>query len=212
MILFPSNNIMTKKKILLLNPPGDKIYFRDYYCSKVSKASYYYHPLDLLYLSGRFSEQDFDLYIIDAIADKLSEKICLAEIKKISPDIILSLVASPSYRKDIDFLKKIKDGIPNLILIVTGDVYRELREKAFNETPFINAVLLDFSTDDVIRYIKNGNGEKINNIIYRLDGDIIVGDEIHNPGIFDALLPRWDLFHIDKYSFPLPGEKNSRQS
>ena len=97
---------MSRKKVLLLNPPGDKIYFRDYYCSKVSKASYYYHPLDLLYLSGRFSKQDFDLDILDAIADNLSEDLCLAKIKKISPDIILSLVASPSYQKDISFLKR----------------------------------------------------------------------------------------------------------
>ena len=193
---------MSRKKVLLLNPPGDKIYFRDYYCSKVSKASYYYHPLDLLYLSGRFSKQDFDLDILDAIADNLSEDLCLAKIKKISPDIILSLVASPSYQKDISFLKRLKEKIPNFTLIVTGDVYRGLKQKAFQTTPFIDAILLDFSTDDVIRYIKNGNGEKINNIIYKIKDKIIIGNEIHGPGEFDAPVPRWDLFHIDKYSFP----------
>ena len=190
------------KKILLLNPPGDKIYFRDYYRSKVSKASYYYHPTDLLYLSGRFLKQDFDLAIIDAIADHLSENGCLAKIKKISPDIILSLVASPSYQKDIAFLKKLKDEIPGFTLIATGDVYRELREETFQTTPFIDAVLLDFSTDDVVCYLKNGQGEKINNVIYKFKGKVIIGDEIHGSGEFDAPLPRWDLFHLERYSFP----------
>lgn len=195
------------KKILLLNPPGDKIYFRDYYCSKVSKVNYYYHPLDLLYLSGRFQKKNFDLYLIDAIADKLPKNLCLAKIKKISPDIILSLVASPSYKQDVDFLKEIKNKLPNTTLIVTGDVYRELKEKAFKITPFINAILLDFSTDDIIKYIENGQGKKINNIIYKLKKEIISGDEIHGYGEFDVPLPRWDLFHIEKYSFPFSRRK-----
>lgn len=190
------------KKILLLNPPGDKIYFRDYYRSKASKASYYYHPLDLLYLSGRFSKQDFDLDIIDAIADQLSPNDCLEKIKKISPDIVLSLVASPSYYKDIAFLKNLKEEISGLILIVTGDIYRELREQTFTITPFIDVVLLDFSTDDVVRYLKNSQGGKINNVIYKFEDKVIIGDEIHGSGEFDVPLPRWDLFHLEKYSFP----------
>jgi len=190
------------KKILLLNPPGDQIYLRDYYRSKVSKAKYYYHPLDLLYLSGRFSKQDFDLDVIDAIADQLSLDDCLAKIKKISPDIILSLVASSSYHKDIAFLEKLRKEVSDFILIVTGDIYRELREQTFTATPFVDAVLLDFSTDDIVRYLENGRGEKINNVIYKFKDKIIIGDEVHGSGEFDAPLPRWDLFHLEKYSFP----------
>jgi anaerobic magnesium-protoporphyrin IX monomethyl ester cyclase len=178
------------KKVLLLNPPGDKIYFRDYYRSKVSKANYYYHPLDLLYLSGRFSKSEFDLGVIDAIADHLSENACLQKIRQMSPDIILSLVASPSYQKDASFLKKLKNEIPNFILIATGDVYRELREETFKITPFIDVVLLDFSTDDIIRYLGSGRGEKINNIIYKFKDKIIIGDEIHGSGEFDVPPPK----------------------
>lgn len=198
---------MQSKRVLLLNPPGDKIYFRDYYCSKVSKANYYYHPIDLLYLSGRFPREEFDLYVIDAIADKMPRNACMAEIKKISPDIILSLVSSPSYKEDVDFLKKIKELIPQTKLIVTGDVYREFKQDAFKMTPFIDAILLDFSTDDAIKYIQNGNGEKIKNIIYKLGEKIISGEEIHGYGEFSVPIPRWELFHLDKYSFPFARRK-----
>jgi len=195
------------KKVLLLNPPGDRIFFRDYYCSKVSKANYYYHPLDLLYLSGRFPKQKYDLYVLDAIADGLSEDHCLSRIKEISPDIVLSLVASPSYQKDISFLRNMKKELGDISLIVTGDVYRELRQETFNITPFIDAVLLDFSTDDVIKYIENGNGEKINNIIYKKNDVIFIGDEVHARGTFDTPIPRWELFHINRYSFPFARRK-----
>ncbi len=195
-------------KILLINPPGDKIYFRDYYCSKVSKANYYYHPVDLLYLSGRFEKDKDDLFVIDAIADKLSENACLEKIAQISPDIILSLIASPSLSNDIGFLKKMKEHSPNAKLIVTGDVLRELKEKIFQKSPFIDAILLDFSTDDFIKYIRRQTDAKINNVIYKSVSQIIIGQELHDDyGVFDAPVPRWDLFHLDKYSFPFARRK-----
>jgi len=198
---------MPIQKVLLLNPPGDKIYFRDYYCSKVSKARYYYHPVDLLYLSGRLTKEKYELHVIDAIADKISDNSCLDEIKKISPDIILSLAASPCWRADLNFLEKVKSEAPDIKLIITGDICRELKEKTFQNAPFVDAVLLDFSTNDLMKYIASGRGEKIDNVIYKLGEDIIIGQEIHGYGEFDAPLPRWDLFHIDNYSFPFARRK-----
>ena len=41
------------KKVLLLNPPGDRLYIRDQFCSHVSKGTYYWQPLDLLMISAR---------------------------------------------------------------------------------------------------------------------------------------------------------------
>ena len=37
-------------KVLLLNPPGRRIYIRDYLCSKTTKSNYLFHPIDLLVL------------------------------------------------------------------------------------------------------------------------------------------------------------------
>lgn len=92
-------------KALLLNPPGKKIYFRDYYCAKISKAGYYYHPVDLVYLSGRLSNVA-DVHIIDAIAEKLNQEACQRKIKELYPDIIIFLSSVPSYNEDILFWVK----------------------------------------------------------------------------------------------------------
>ena len=51
-------------KILLLNPPGDKLFQRDMYCSGVSKAHYYWPSIDMLVLSGILG-QEYDLDILD---------------------------------------------------------------------------------------------------------------------------------------------------
>lgn len=191
-----------RKKILLLNPPGDKIFFRDYYRSKVSKSRYYYHPLDLLYLSGRFLETDFETSLIDAIGDNLPIEAALSAIGKINPNIILALIASPSYNQDIAFLKAIKKLLPDCQLIVTGDVCRDLNGKIMADYPFIDAILLDFSTADIISYLNGDKAEAVSNVIFRRNGEIISGGESHDRGSFDVPLPRWDLFHLEKYSFP----------
>ena len=190
-----------KKKLLLLNPPGDKIYFRDYYCSKISKAGYYYHPLDLVYLSG-ILKNNFEILLLDAIAEKMPQNKCLEFVEGMNPDIIIFLISSPSYYQDVDFLTFLNNKLPNTLFIGTGDIYRELKSKAFKLHHFLDAILLDFSTDDILKYLKKPDGLVYNNIIYKLGEKIIEGKEHHVCGQFTMLLPRWDLFKLDKYNYP----------
>ena len=200
--LTKTNSQATKQQtVLLLNPPGDQKYFRDYYCTKVSKAHYYYHPVDLVYLSGTLS-QLCQATVIDAIAESLSERECMERVEEVKPDVILFLISSPSYDLDVAFLTKLKGKLPHTRFIGTGDVYREFRERAFAEHSFLDGIVLDFSTPDILQYLSNGQGEIIDNIIYSHDGKIYAGEENHGYGNFHIPLPRWDLFPIDNYKFP----------
>lgn len=65
-----------RPRVLLLNPPGGKLYIRDYYCSFSSKASYYWPPQDLICLSGVLDER-FEVGVVDAIVGRLSPEACL---------------------------------------------------------------------------------------------------------------------------------------
>lgn len=190
-----------KKKLLLLNPPGDKKYFRDYFCTNVSKARYYFHPLDLVYISGWLNPY-FELYLIDAIADSLTNEECIKKIKQINPEIIIFLISSPSFKMDILFLSRLNKEIPNAKMIGSGDIYRELRKKAFIIQPYLDAIFFDFSTPDLVSYLTRNKRKRMRNIIYRKGKTIIDGPEIHDRGTFKMPIPRWDLFHLDKYSFP----------
>ncbi|MEK6962875.1 MAG: radical SAM protein [Nanoarchaeota archaeon] len=190
-----------KKKFLLLNPPGTKKYFRDYYCTCVSKAKYYYHPLDLVYISGRL-DKHYELSVIDAIAEELNAESTLEKIKEFNPQIIFFLISSPSYEEDVPFLTQVKEALPKTQLIGSSDVYREVREKAFVLHPFLDAILLDFSTDDLLNYLKKPKG-LIDNVLYRAkDGTIVAGAEKHGYGAADMPIPRWDLFPLKRYIFP----------
>lgn len=187
--------------ILLLNPPGDQTFFRDYYCTKVSKAHYYYHPVDLVYLSGTLSRVG-RVEVIDAIAERLPVERCLERATRLAPDVVLFLISSPSYYQDVDFLTRLHAALPGARFIGTGDVYREFREAAFDRHPFLDAVILDFSTEDILTYLDEPGGRVIDNVLYRHRGEVVAGEERHGKGELSIATPRWDLFSLDHYSFP----------
>ena len=51
------------------------MYLRTYFCSQTSKASYIYPPVELLVLSGIIAEE-YDVELVDAIADRLDSEVC----------------------------------------------------------------------------------------------------------------------------------------
>ncbi|MEA1873366.1 MAG: radical SAM protein [Bacteroidota bacterium] len=195
-----------KNKILLLNPPGNKMFFRDYYCAKVSKAKYYYHPIDLVYLSGRLTELG-DIFVIDAIAENLSSKSCSKQILDLKPNIIIFLSSAPSYEEDMSFIKSIKNEITHCNIIASGDIFRDYKTKALVDNPFLDAILFDFSTDDILTYLKKTHHKIIPNIIYRSNNEIIEGKKNHKNGEWKTPVPQWENFNLKAYHFPFTKRK-----
>ncbi len=188
-------------KVLLLNPPGKRNYLRDYYCTTVSKSSYYYHPVDLLYLSGTLS-LEHDVHVIDALARGLTPEQTLKEIGEFGPEVLVSLVAAPSFDEDHAFLSEAHNRFPPLRIVGTGDVFREFGEKIFEMMDYLEATLVDFSTDDLLRYLRGPKGEQIENVIYKPGSEFVIGTEHHGKGSFSIPAPLIDLFPAEIYSFP----------
>lgn len=193
------------KKIVLLNPPGKKLYIRDYFCSKVSQANYIPHPIDLVMLSGTLS-QEYEVFLIDAIVNNLSANQTIEEIKKIQPYAIITLAGAVSLDEDLAFIKNIKTYLPQTKIISIGDAFREDPEKHLNNYP-IDAVLLDFATDDILHYLKS-DYEKINNMVIRTDGKIISTPINKKYRYFDIPIPKHNLFL--KYNYRHPFIRNKK--
>lgn len=141
------------QRVLLLNPPGRRVYVRDYYCSKVSKSNYLFHPVDLLMLSGILGNS-FPLHVIDAIADRLSVDACLERIDRLRPTVVISLIGSVSLNEDLSFLRQLSDK--GLRVLVTGDTCRENPVEWLEENLFIEAVIIDFTATDLLGYLSAG--------------------------------------------------------
>jgi anaerobic magnesium-protoporphyrin IX monomethyl ester cyclase len=185
------------RNILLLNPPGRDIYFREYYCAKVSKGRYYYQPVDLVYLSGRFP--DNRVAFLDCIAQRMPPGRALAFIKNGRFDTIVALTSTLSYPEDAAFFAQLD---PTIELVVTGDLVRSMKSTLLEENPRIQAACADFSTDAVARYLDGERSGPIDNMWFRRAGKIVDGKEIHGKGIWDVPPPRWEMFCSPRYAMP----------
>ncbi len=192
------------KKVVLLNPPGKKLYIRDYFCSKVSQADYIPPPIDLVFLSGIVATQ-FDVSLIDAVVSRFSREGTLKLISEINPYAVITLVGAASFEEDVGFLKELKSFFPETKIVCIGDVFLERDESVLKNFPF-DAVIFDFTSDDVINFL-NGHYEKLKNIIYRLDGEIIVKNSPVRNKTYSIPPPRHDLFLRYNYRYPFVKSK-----
>jgi anaerobic magnesium-protoporphyrin IX monomethyl ester cyclase len=197
-----------KPRCALVNPPGSKRYFRDYFCTLVSKAHYYYHPVDLVYLSGVLDRAGYHLLCHDAIASQRSVEESIADVVSFQPEVVVYLLASPSYEEDVAYLTALKQRLPNAAFVGSGDVYREIREDGLTLHSFCDAILTDFSTTDLVTWLTRTSDMTVDNLIYRgADGAVRAGAEKHGHGFYAMPVPRWDLWPHHGYRFPFSEQK-----
>lgn len=187
-------------KVLLLNPPGDKLYLRDYYCSHIAKGNYYWPPIDLLVLSGILSEK-YEIKVLDAIASGIPASQCLQQIRNMDIDTIIFVTGSVSWKEDFTFMKRVKNN-KDVIIIASGDFLLFEGERILKEYPSLDAIILDFTTHDILTYLEAGDGGKIDNLIFRNGRRIMVGDRTKQYSDFAIPLPCHQLFLLKRYRLP----------
>lgn len=189
-----------KKSVLLLNPPGDKLYIRDYYCSFSSKADYYWPPQDLIYLSGLL-DQEFSIQVVDAIVNRLSEDKILAIVSDSEPDAIIFTTGTATMMSDIRLMDRIKDH-KDVRIIASAGILKFLGTELLEKYPVLDASLLDFTEPNIIPYIQGKTDSPLRGLIFRQNGRSMVSEEkqaMH----FQVPIPRHDLFDFDKYRLPI---------
>lgn len=159
------------KKILLLNLPGQQLYVRDYFCSKVSKADYINAPIDLVMLSGILNDNGNQISLIDAIVERLDESEVILKIRSLSPDIIIGLTGSVSLSEDKVFLEKLATQQSGKIFLI-GDFLLTEGKKFLSENKYISGVVLNFVSPGVKKYF-NGDIEGITDMIVRSGEEIV---------------------------------------
>ncbi|MBI3017313.1 MAG: radical SAM protein [Deltaproteobacteria bacterium] len=185
----------SKPKVLLLNPPGIEIYIRDYYCSKVSKTNYIYTPVDLLIVSARLKE-DAHVHVIDAIAEQLNDHQVVDKIQKINPDVIVMLISAVSWHEDLAFLKKIRTFFQGKI-IGSGDALMDDPKGALEEAEFLDAILLDFTSREIVDFCQGKNGP--------FSHIFMMGREMAkklSSYTYDIPIPQHHLFPHVRYVYP----------
>lgn len=185
------------EKILLLNPPGDKLYQRDMYCSAVSKANYYWPAIDLLILSGILGEE-YDVQVLDAIAERLNPENCLHKINREKYKAIVFLTGTASWKIDFEFMSRVKSEKKQSLLIGNGDILLYDAESFLNKYPHLDAVLFDYTSSDILDFLGNRR-EKISSMAYRNNGNIVIRKQPVRVLEFAYPVPHHHKFPLKNY-------------
>jgi radical SAM superfamily enzyme YgiQ (UPF0313 family) len=196
---------LTMKKVLLLNPPGEKLYIREYFCSKVSQADYIPPPIDLVMLSGILA-RDYSVTLIDAVACGISREKTIEEIRNAPPDAIISLVGAASVSDDLRFLREVKAALPGVRIVGIGDVFMGNAAGYLQDESALDAVLLNFVSNDIITYLK-GDADAVRNMVLR-DGRLIREMPLAAvKGTMRIPMPQHELFLGNPYRHPFVRRK-----
>jgi len=184
-------------KVLLLNPPGNRIYIRDYFCSKTTKSNYLFHPIDLVVLSGVVAARH-ETRVLDCIAEELSPDAARARIDELAPDAIVSLVGSVSWPEDKAFLAD--QAARGRRVAAIGDVLHERSAARLAEEAWLDCALHDFSSEDVLHWLAGEPGRVVDATV-RLPGGIEERRLGRKRGEFRVPMPRHELFRHELYRF-----------
>jgi len=185
-------------RVLLLNPPGSRIYIRDYFCSKTTKSNYLFHPIDLLALSGTLATRH-EVAVLDAIAERLSPGEAQARIAELSPDVVVALIGSVSWLEDRAFLAEVRRRGPRVLAI--GDVLQENSEQRLAEEPWLEAALHEFTNEDVLAYLDADRSAIAEMTLRHEDGRIERVRRGARHGVYRIPRPRHELFPSRGYRF-----------
>ncbi len=184
-------------RILLLNPPGDKLYQRDMYCSNVSKADYYWPSIDLLVQSGILGEA-YDVDVIDAIIERWTPAECLERIERQEYAAVLFLTGSASWRQDLAFVRRIKRENGKPLIIGNGDILLYQAADFLRAYDCLDAVLLDYTTADVVHFLR-AHYDRLTALAYRDRDQIKLVKKPVQGGEFRYPIPHHAKFPLKKY-------------
>ncbi len=194
--------------ILLLNPPGESNYLRDYYCSKTSKSDYSYTPVDFLFF-GALLDKHCDLKYLDCIIDNVSSNFLLRELSKNPPDIVISLTGFVSWAEDFPLFGQIKKTFPRTMIVGSGDILLGTNLELLFNNSSLDAICYDFSSSEIVDYCL-GERRQFENIAYK-DSETIVARK--NGGAEKSIeeisigIPPHRLFPLNRYEYSFVRKK-----
>ena len=185
--------------IVLLCPPSPQFVQRDCYCSHLSKASYYWHPYDLVVQSGILATIG-PVAVLDAIAEKLSVEKALDWFRQRPVRGVLALVGSITWEADMAFLKHLR-GICDAPIFISGDAASNHPLPTLAAYPFITGVLLNYLSRDLARYFSNVP-PPYEDLCLRGRAPACQTQKRPSGKRFVLPLPKWELFSVDNYRLP----------
>lgn len=195
-------------KVVLIVPPGG------YYAERWQKGSLM-PSLGIGYIASVLEKNNFDVKIIDARVEGYTQAKLIKVLNGLNPDVAGITFTTENRFDAFDTMKKIREAIPNVILVAGGPHVSLAAEDTLlhiTELDYIVRGEGEYSFLELLRSLMDGKGpEDVQGISFRKDGRVI-----HNPPVLliknlnEVPFPARHLFPWDKYNFTLevPGKGN----
>ncbi len=199
-----------KPKIMILNPPwrdgkryGIRAGSRWPFTVEVPgenwqiPPSYIPYPFFLGYTTSILKENGYNTVMVDAIAEGLLDEEFFERVYGFKPELILIETATASIYNDIDYVRKIKNILPDAKIILSGTHVSYFKEKFLEEYPCVDGIIIGEVEDAFLNIVKYFEKNK------KFDGISQQGFLFYNEkGEIEGNSNRTPLVDIDK--LPLP--------
>jgi len=155
------SDMTIKNKIYLLYPPISK---RERYSSEIGDAGGEQLPLGIYYLASYLRENDFEVKVTDAEAEKLTIEQIIHHIKEFSPDYIGISSTTVAFHRAVEVATAIKIVFQNKKIILGGPHVTSNVEHAMSFDVFDFGVLREGEITLVELLKKLGNNQPIMNV------------------------------------------------
>ncbi len=110
---------------------------------EVVTTRYMPFPFQLAYAAAILEQDDFNVLLVDGIAEQISEEFFLEKLTQFKPDFILLEVSTPSFDHDIKFTRRLRKAVGTNPKIALCGPHAPMFETKFLElNTFIDLVLI----------------------------------------------------------------------
>lgn len=122
-------------------------------------------PNDLGYLAANLEKIGVESIIRDYPAEKSKKGNTYSDITSYNPDVIIISTTTPTFLKDIEFLKKIKSFLPGVMTIAKGSCFysfslEELKNDTFKYLDIAIYGEAEFIINDIANSLRKGDSMK----------------------------------------------------
>ena len=163
-------------KITFLNPPFLKRFSRSQRSPAVTKSGTLYFPMWLAYAAALAENRGYQIDFIDAPASSIDLENSIDRIEKYLPELLVVETSTPSIYNDVKVCERVKEVIPEVIILLVGTHVSALPEESLKLSGAINAVAVGEYDETIIELaeaiLKKRGLETVKGICYREGGKI----------------------------------------
>jgi len=186
----------------MLNPPflnQHGKFSRGQRSPAITKAGTFYYPIWLAFATGLLEKAGYDVTLLDAPAEQLSEIETLDRITNLSPSMVALESSTPSIYNDVAFGDKVKQIFPNVLVVLVGTHPSALAEETFGLTKKID-IIARREYDDTLLELANMLREKEGRLSSS-DFDEIMGISYHEGDAIRHNPDRVPIENLDELPF-----------